>query len=206
MHISEGVLSGSILLSGGVLTAVGTAIGLKKMDYDKVMSAALLAAAFFVASLIHVPIGPSSVHLIMNGLLGMILGWAAFPAMLVGLLLQSVLFQFGGISVLGVNTFNVAAPAVLCFYIFRPRLVAENGSTTSRRVASFACGFVAVLLTALLTALSLAFTDEGFFSAAVAVVTAHLPVMVIEGFITMFAYFFLVRVRPEVLVEPGRNK
>lgn len=205
MHISEGVLSGSILLSGGVLTAVGTAIGLKKMDYDKVMSAALLAAAFFVASLIHVPIGPSSVHLIMNGLLGMILGWAAFPAILVGLLLQSVLFQFGGISVLGVNTFNMAAPAVLCFYLFKPRLTG-NGSIASKRVTAFACGFVSVFLGTVLTALSLAFTDEGFVQAARVLAVAHLPVMVIEGFITMFAYFFLVRVRPEVLVEPGRNK
>jgi ABC-type Co2+ transport system permease subunit len=34
MHISEGVLSGPVLISGGVLAAAGTAIGLKKIDYD----------------------------------------------------------------------------------------------------------------------------------------------------------------------------
>ena len=58
MHISEGVLSGPVLISGGALAAVGTAIGLKKLDYDRIAQAAILSAAFFVASLIHVPIGP----------------------------------------------------------------------------------------------------------------------------------------------------
>ena len=79
------------------------------------MTVVILFLAFFVGSFVHVPIGLSSAHLILNGLLGAILGWAAFPAILTALLLQAVLFQFGGITVLGVNTFNVAGPAVLCF-------------------------------------------------------------------------------------------
>ena len=76
------------------------------------MTVAILAAAFFVGSLIHVPIGPSSVHLILNGLLGMLLGWAAFPSIFVALMLQAILFQYGGITVLGVNTFKIIVP---CF-------------------------------------------------------------------------------------------
>ena len=80
MHISEGVLSAPVLAGGWVLAAAGTAIGLKRLDYDRLMTVAILAAAFFVASLVHVPIGPASVHLILNGLLGVILGFAAFPA------------------------------------------------------------------------------------------------------------------------------
>ena len=46
-------------------------------------------------------------HLILNGLLGMLLGWAAFPSIFVALMLQAILFQYGGITVLGVNTFNM---------------------------------------------------------------------------------------------------
>ncbi|MGD8881735.1 MAG: energy-coupling factor ABC transporter permease, partial [Desulfobacterales bacterium] len=92
MHISEGVLSGPVLISGGALTAAGTAIGLKKLDYDRIAQAGILAAAFFVASLIHVPIGPANAHLILNGLVGLLLGWAAFPVILVALVLQAVLF------------------------------------------------------------------------------------------------------------------
>jgi len=97
MHISEGVLSGPVLVSGAALAAVGTAIGLKKLDYDHIAQAGILSAAFFVASLIHVPIGPSNAHLILNGLVGLLLGWAAFPVILVALVLQAMLFQFGGI-------------------------------------------------------------------------------------------------------------
>ena len=112
MHISEGVLSPAVLGAGAVLAAAGIVIGLRKLDYDRLMTVAILAAAFFVGSLIHVPIGPSSVHLILNGLLGMLLGWAAFPSIFVALMLQAILFQYGGITVLGVNTFNMAFPAV----------------------------------------------------------------------------------------------
>ncbi|MFW5489122.1 MAG: cobalt transporter CbiM [Desulfovibrio sp.] len=203
MHISEGVLSGPILLAGGALTVVGTAIGLKKMDYDHVMTVALVAAAFFVASLIHVNAGPASVHLILNGLAGVMLGWAAFPAILTGLLLQAILFQYGGLSALGVNTFDMAGPAVLCYYMFRPLLAKGMGG---KSLAAFGCGFCAVLLAALFTAVALTASDEGFLTSAKVLVVAHLPVMVIEGFVTMFAYGFLAKVKPDLLMlKEGGN-
>ena len=56
MHISEGVLSAPVLVTGAALAAAGISVGLKKMDYEKIPEAAVLSAAFFVASLIHVPI------------------------------------------------------------------------------------------------------------------------------------------------------
>ena len=59
------------------VSAAGTAIGLKKLDYDRIAQAGILAAAFFVASLIHVPIGPSNAHLILNGLVGLLLACAS---------------------------------------------------------------------------------------------------------------------------------
>lgn len=200
MHIAEGVLPWPILVAGGALTALGTAVGLRRVDYDKIMSVAMLSAAFFVGSLVHVPVMGSSAHLVLGGLLGIVLGWAAFPAILVALLLQAVLFQFGGLTTLGVNTFNMAAPAVLCHYIFRPLL--ESRSPKQRNIAAFAFGFLALLLSALLTAGSLALT-EGFLVAAVALLASHVAVMVIEGFVTMFAFGFLARVKPEVLEAGG---
>ena len=60
MHIAEGVLSPAVLATGYALTAAGTALGLKKLDYDRLMTVAILAATFFVGSLIHVPIGKAS--------------------------------------------------------------------------------------------------------------------------------------------------
>lgn len=197
MHISEGVLSAPVLLSGAVLTAVGTAIGLKKVDYDRIPQVAVLSAAFFVASLVHVPIGPASVHLLLTGLMGIFLGWAAFPAILVGLIFQALLFQFGGLTSLGVNSLNMALPALICFYAFRTGIKSENVAISM--TTSFLCGFGAIFLGGLMTALSLVFTGEAFLIIAKIVVVTHLPVMVIEGLIAAFCVKFLKQVKPEML-------
>lgn len=87
MHIAEGVLSPAVLAGGAVLALAGTALGLRKLEYDRLVAVGILSAAFFVASLIHVPVGLSSAHLVLNGLVGVLLGWAAFPSILVALLL-----------------------------------------------------------------------------------------------------------------------
>ncbi|MFZ1954463.1 MAG: cobalt transporter CbiM [Desulfobacterales bacterium] len=196
MHISEGVLSAPVLVSGGVLAAAGTAIGLKKIDYDHLARVGILSATFFVASLVHVPIGPSSVHLILNGIVGLLLGWAAFPAILVALLLQAVFFQFGGITTLGVNTIIMALPAVICFYLFAP-LMHKNQRILL--LGGFGCGFCAVLFGAVIVGLSLMFTEENFLAVATLVATAHIPVMIIEGIVTAFCVVFLKKVQPVML-------
>jgi cobalt/nickel transport system permease protein len=201
MHISEGVLSAPVLISGGALAAVGTGIGLKKLDYDQIGKAGMLSAVFFVATLVHVPIGPSNAHLILNGLLGLLLGWGAFPAILVALVLQAVFFQFGGITTLGVNTVIMALPAALCFFIFG-RLVRKSYRTAV--IAAFACGFLSVLLSGLLVALSLVFTNENFLKVSGIILAAHIPVMIIEGIVTAICVAFLRKVKPEMLPNgPG---
>ncbi|MCD6294226.1 MAG: cobalt transporter CbiM [Deltaproteobacteria bacterium] len=198
MHISEGVLSGPVLISGIALAAVGVAVGLKKLDYDRIPRAAILSASFFVASLIHVPIGPSSVHLILNGIIGLILGWGAFPVILVALTLQAMLFQFGGITTLGVNTVIMALPAVFCYYLFG-RLVGRQPCIALS--AAFVCGALSVFLSAVMVGLALTFTDENFLKVSYLVVTAHLPVMIIEGIITAFCVAFLKKVQSDMLPE-----
>jgi cobalt/nickel transport system permease protein len=198
MHISEGILSGPVLVSGIALAMAGTAVGLKKLDYDRIPQAGILSASFFVASLIHIPIGPSSVHLILNGIVGLILGWGAFPTILVALTLQAVFFQFGGITTLGVNTVNMAVPAVLCYFLFG-RMVHKRPPIAF--IAAFACGFISVFLGAIFVGLSLVFTEEDFFKVSAMLVIAHLPVMIIEGIITGFCVSFLRKVQPGML--PG---
>jgi len=197
MHISEGVLSPPVLATGAALSAAGCGIGLKKLDYDRVPQVAILTSAFFVASLIHVPIGPSSVHLVLNGMMGLLLGWPAFPAILIALFLQALLFQFGGITTLGVNAFNMAFPAIICFYLFANAVKGKNNVISMG--AAFACGFLAILLGCLMVALSLAFTGDPFVGIAKVVVIAHLPVMIIEGLITLFSAGFLKKLKPELL-------
>jgi len=198
MHISEGILSGPVLISGAAIAAAGTTVGLKKLDYDRIANAGLLAACFFVASLIHVPIGPSSVHLILNGVVGLLLGWAAFPVIFVALLLQTVFFQYGGITTLGVNTVVMAVPAIACYHLFRPLLWKTRALSMA---AAFGCGFFSVFLSGVILAAGLLFTEENFFEVASLVVLAHLPVMVIEGIVTVFCVSFLKKVQPTLL--PG---
>lgn len=198
MHIAEGVLSPAVLATGYALTAAGTAIGLRRLDYDRLMTVAILAAVFFVGSLIHVPIGLTSAHLILNGLLGVLLGWAAFPAILAALALQALLFQFGGLVVLGVNTFTMAFSGVVAGYVFRG-LCRLWASPAGQKAAAFLGGALGVLGAGLLTATALAFSDEGFAAAARLLFLAHLPIMLAEGLITMLTVGFISRVRPEML-------
>lgn len=203
MHISEGILSGPVLGGGIAIAAIGTAVGLKKLDYEKIARAGILSAAFFVASLVHVPVGPANVHLVMNGLVGLFLGWGAFPVILTALVLQAVFFQFGGITTLGVNTVIMAVPAVFVRYILGSLLWKKPLISL---VAAFSCGFMAVLLGALLTGTALLFTGREFLEVAGILVAAHFPVMIIEGVVTLFAVVFLKKVQPELMPGYTPNK
>ena len=197
MHIVDGALSGSVLAAGAVLAAVGVALGLKKLDYDHLPQVGVLSAAFFVASYIHLPLGFSSVHLILNGLIGLALGWAAFPALLIALILQAVFFGFGGGLVLGVNTLNIALPAVVMFYLCRQGITAYSPKTAAIWGAIGGAG--AVALTTMFVAASLALSGEAFWLAAKLTLIAHIPVMLVEGFVTGAAVLLLRKVKPEFL-------
>lgn len=200
MHISEGVLSAPVLITGATVCVVGVGIGLKKMDYDKLPRVAVLASTFFLASLIHVPVGPSSVHMVLNGVTGLLLGWAAFPAIMIAVALQAILFQFGGLTTLGVNTCNMAVPAILCYYFFRKGVKSDKYGIMV--ASAFSCGFVSVLLSSMMVAIILAATGEPFFEAGQVAVIAHIPVMVTEGLLTVSCASFLRKVKPEVLDTP----
>ena len=196
MHIVDGALSAPVIVVGSALAVVGIGIGLRQMPMEKIPAAGVLSATFFVASLVHVPIGPSSVHLIVNGLAGLVLGWAAFPALFVGLLLQAVFFGFGGLTVLGVNTLNIALPAVIVYYVCRPGIV--GGSPRAAAFWGALGGALAIALTTVLVGLALAFSGEEFVPAAKLVFFAHIPVMAIEAALTGAAVFLARRVKPEL--------
>ncbi len=197
MHISEGICSPPVLAAGMVLAAAGVAYGMKKIDTESIPKVGVLSSAFFVASLIHVPIGPTSVHLVLNGLMGLLLGWAAFPAIMIALLLQGVLFQYGGLTTLGVNTVNMALPAVISYYIFKGMV--REGGVKKVAIAGFACGFVSLTLSIAGVALTLLLTQKAFLVTVEVVLVAHIPVMVIEGIVSTFALIFLKKVKPEII-------
>ena len=206
MHISDGILSESVvgqavLVGSAALALAGTAIGLRRMDYERIPRVAVLSAAFFVASLIHFKFGLASVHLILNGLVGLILGWAAFPAILIALFLQAVFFGHGGITTLGLNTFNFGSAALVGYYCFNPsiRRLQSKGFVIA---VGFAAGALPLALAALFVAAELYAIGTEFEMIAQGILTAHVPIAVIEGFVTAAAVTFLRGVRPELLESP----
>lgn len=198
-HIPDGVLAAPVLAGGALVALAGLRYGLRQLDEARLPQAALLAAAFFVASLIKVPVGPSSLHLLLNGLMGLVLGWAAVPALLIALLMQAVFFGYGGLLVLGVNLVIIALPAVLCAGLVGPRLVtaSRRGTWTWGAIA----GAGAVALSGLLVCLALALSGPEFLPAAQVVLATYGPLMLVEAAVTGSAVVFLQRLAPELLPQ-----
>jgi cobalt/nickel transport system permease protein len=197
MHISEGILSAPVLVSGAVIAIIGASIGFKKINSEQLPKAGILSASFFVASLIHVPIGAASIHLTLNGLIGILLGWGAVPVILIALLLQAVLFQFGGITTLGVNTIIMALPAVFLYLLFKKSLNTQRQRKLF--VISFIYGFLATLGSTLLMILSLTITGEAFNEISSIILAINIPILFIEGIITAFCVTFISKVKPALL-------
>ena len=161
------------------------------------MTAGLVGAAFFIASLIHVPIGVSSAHLLLCGLVGVMLGVSAYPVIFTALLLQGVLFEFGGLTVLGVNTTTMGTGALAAGMLFHA-LVHPGVSRRRLMIAGALAGAAGVLIAALMTACALAFSSEGFVASATALLAAHVPIMA-EAVITALVVDMIARTYPELL-------
>lgn len=199
MHISDGVLPISVTVGGYAASAVLTAWSARRTRSEALPKVAVVTAAFFVASLIHVPFGPTSVHLLIPGLAGALLGPSAFLAIGLGLLLQSILFQFGGLTALGANALMMGVPALVCGALFQ-RL---KGATRGRQsMVGALAGALGTALAAVILALLLAAGGEDFFGVAKLALAAHVPVILIEGVVSAFTVGFLARVKPELL-EPA---
>lgn len=196
-HIPDGIVSIPVLLAGAVVAAGGIGLGLRRLTPERLPKVAVLSALFFVASLVHFPVGLTSVHLMLGGLAGLLLGWAAFPAIAVGLILQAVLFGFGGLLVLGVNIANIALPAVLLGLAGRSMLA--RPALAHPAFAGVVAGGGAVAGTALMVALSLALSGREFQVGAQALAITYVPLMVVEAVFTAALLGLLVKVKPEAL-------
>lgn len=118
VHIADGVLGWPTLAIGFAVAALLALLAAWRVREEEVPRIALLTAAFFVASSIHVKLGPSSVHLLLVGLVGIVLGRRAPLAILIGVTLQALLIPHGGLSTIGVNTCAEALPALLAGGLF----------------------------------------------------------------------------------------
>lgn len=198
-HIPDGILAAPVLIAGGAVAAAGVAIGLIRLAERDIPRAAILSAAFFALSLIAVPVGPSTIHLLLAGLMGVLLRSAMFPAVLAALLLQSVLFGFGGLTTLGVNTVNIALPAVLLGYLFGPA-IARAAPSRAALLAGVASA-LAIAGTGAMVALSLAFSSPDYATSAKVMIATYVPLMLAEALVSGFCIAFIKRVKPEFLVR-----
>ncbi|SPD72914.1 Cobalamin (Vitamin B12) biosynthesis CbiM protein [uncultured Desulfobacterium sp.] len=199
MHISDGVLPISVTVGGYVAGAALAALSARRTKSEDLPKLAVMTSAFFVASLVHVPFGPTSVHLILPGLTGALLGQSAFLSISLGLLLQSLLFQFGGLTALGANALMMGLPALACGWLFQK----FKGRTRMRQaVVGGLIGALGTVLAATILALLLITGGEDFFGVVKIALLAHVPVIIIEGVISAFTIAFLGRVKP-VLLEPS---
>ncbi|MDR1319519.1 MAG: cobalt transporter CbiM [Treponema sp.] len=203
MHISEGVLSAPVIAAGWGAALAGVSVGLKKTEARRLPETALVSAVLFLASLVHVPLGPSSIHLTMLGLAGILLGWSAVPALFVALLLQGMLFQFGGLLSLGVNTTVMGTAALSAFGVWRLFSRGNSGrdlppvfAAGAKPAAAFVSGFTAVITGAALVTLSLFLSARDLAAAAALMFAANLPLAVAEGILTAFCVIFLQRLLP----------
>ncbi len=198
MHIADGILAPEVWIAGFVITGIILAYTLYRTKAEEIPKISLVTSAVFVASLIHIPLGPTSVHLILAGLAGVLLAEKAYPSVFIALLLQAFLFQHGGITTIGINTVIIGVPALVSYGIF---VVGVNHTRFEQRLVIFGglAGGVAIVLAVVLTSIALLFGGEEFLGVVALLAVAHVPVIVIEAVIVGSVVGFLNKVKPEML-------
>lgn len=197
VHLSPGVLSNPWWVGGYAGMALLLLPAAWRLREDDVPRIGVMAAAFFVASSVHVPLPvPVSVHLILNGLVGVVLGRRAMLAVVVGLLLQALLLQHGGLDSLGVNACVVGLPAVLAGWLYRP--LRRTGVGAFAAGALLGGGAVAAAAGLNFLVLLVGGKDD-WRTLAWFVLAAHAPVVVIEGLMLGVIVRYVEEVKPELL-------
>jgi cobalt/nickel transport system permease protein len=203
VHISDGVLRARWLAAGFLLSGLLALLASYRVRDEEIPRIAVLSAAFFVASLMHVRLGPTSVHLLLNGLVGVVLGRRAPLAILIGLAMQALLLGHGGFTTIGVNACVMTLPALLAAALFAVlrRLPWFGGSHIAFTwLCGCLLGMISVFATLILQAAVLLFGGaEDWHQIVWLVFYAHLPIVAVEGIVLGFTVNFLARVKPEML-------
>ncbi len=196
MHIADDILPLSMTLPGFLGAGLVVADGLRRLAPATVPRVALMTSAFLICSLIHVPLGPTSVHLLLHGMVGIILGPLSGLAIAVALALQAVLIGHGGITALGVNVLCMTAGAIVARTVFA--VVRGHRSARWAFLGGFAGATLAVWVSALAVYAALRIGGDEFRGLAGVVLLAHAPISVIEGLVAASAAAFIVRVKPDL--------
>jgi cobalt/nickel transport system permease protein len=199
VHISDGIIAPWLMGTGWVVSAGLLAFGLAKMKMEDIPKLSVITAAVFVASLIHFQVGPTSVHLVLNGFAGVTLGILSFPCMVVSIIMQVFLFQHGGVTTIGINALNMGVPALIAFLIFRTGMGLNLNFQRKEVLFGAIAGGIAVTLSVTMLAVELLITGSEFTEVTTFIVFAHIPVIIIEAIFTGVMAGFFAKVKPEML-------
>lgn len=214
LHIPDGFLSLPISLVTWVVAIALIAVALNrvKLEYkDRTVPLMGVCAAFiFAAQMINFPIpGGTSGHLLGGTLAGVLLGpWAGSLVMTVVFIVQGVLFQDGGLTVLGANIFNMGLIGTFGgYYLYRSvRFAFGRNSLRGTLVGVAIASWVSVMVASLVCAVQLALSGTVPLGVALtAMAFWHVLIGLGEAIISVTTISFIWRSRPEILYDPPRK-
>lgn len=197
MHISDGILSSEVVIATSAISIGFLAYSLKNLTNSNIAIVSAMSAMFFIASFVHIPLGPTQIHLILIGIIGILLGSSVFLSISIALLLQALLLGYGGLTSLGANLLIMALPAFLIYLITKKGLL----NFLNEKLKYFFIGFLSVFLATLFLCLILIFAKDEYLYVAYTVFLANIPAMVIEGLVTLFLISYLKKAVPHFLKE-----
>ena len=207
MHIPDGFLSVllSIVLWGISITIVAYALRRvgKDLGERQVPLMGLLAAGIFAGQMLNFTVfGGTSGHLVGAAIATILMGpWAAILIMTSVVSIQALIFQDGGLLVLGANIFNMAIVGVTVAYMaYRTVIMIAGKKKMGLLIAGFIAAWLSIEITALSVAIQLAISSTSPANLAIpAMASVHALIGIGEGLITVGALAFLLSARPDLL-------
>lgn len=206
LHIPDGFLSLVIALLFWAVTIVTVGVAISKTNRSlgekQVPLMGIMAAFIFAAQMLNFPVaGGTSGHFLGGALAAMVLGpWAGILVMTAVISVQALLFQDGGLLVMGANIFNMGLlTAAIGYGLYR---AVAGRSRGTRLFAAGAAAWLAVLAAALLTSLQLWLSGTSRLEIVVpAMLGVHVLIGIGEALITVAALAFIEQTRPDLLEE-----
>lgn len=214
MHIPDGFLSLRVIFvtSIAALGLIALALNRVQAEYkEKAVPLMGVCAAFvFAAQMINFPIpGGTSGHLLGGTLASALLGpWAGSLVMTVVFIVQSVMFQDGGLTVLGANIFNMGLIGTFGgYYLYKAIRFAIGRDKLQGVVAGAAvAGWTSVVVGSAIAAIELAISGTVPLAVALtAMVSWHILIGIGEALITVVALSSIWRTRPDLFYDPPRR-
>ncbi len=205
LHIPDGFLSVPVALAWWGLAAICLAVAVRRVGGVSELQIPLMgvmAAFIFAAQMLNFPVlGGTSGHLLGGALAALLLGpWAGMLVMTCVVALQALLFQDGGIVVLGANIFNMGiATAAVGYWLGMPLIRALGGRPMGLAVAGVVTAWLSVMVAAALTSLQLVLSGLPAGVVFPAMLFVHTFIGIGEGLITVAALAFVAGTRPDLV-------